>query len=162
MFNKCHIHLRNCTWLNVFSHAQYLLIKLKNIFKCFSYFWKVFYFSKNVKNFKNSVALFWRLSRELAQSRTLVASPYRDFSRLTGNSLAGKCFSHKKGLEYFSKICVFMLFAAQVGDLFVGGRSICEGYIEIFAAQIVTLSQVKLPVVKNTSKIFEKFFFQVF
>ena len=33
-----------------------------------------------------------------------------------------------------------MLFAVQVGDLFEGGRSSREGYIEIFAAQIPTLS----------------------
>ena len=77
-------------------------------------------------------------------------SPYRDFSRLTGNSVAGKCFSYEKDLEYFSKIWVFMLFAAQVSDLFAGGRSSCEEYIEIFVAQFSTLSRVELPVTKNT------------
>ena len=55
-----------------------------------------------------------------------------------------------------------MLFAAQVGDLFAGGRSSREGYTEIFAAQITTLSRVELPIAKNTWKIFQKFFFQVF
>ena len=29
---------------------------------------------------------------------------HRDFLRLTGDSLAGKCFNHEKDLEYFSKI----------------------------------------------------------
>ena len=77
-------------------------------------------------------------------------SPYRDFSRLTGDSLAGKCFSHEKDLEYFSKIWVFMLFVAQVGDLFDGGRSSRERYTEIFITQIVTLLRVELPVAKNT------------
>ena len=43
-----------------------------------------------------------------------------------------------------------MLFTAQVGDLFAGGRSSREGYTEIFMAQFATLSQVELPVVKNT------------
>ena len=43
-----------------------------------------------------------------------------------------------------------MLFAAQVGDLFVGGRSSHEGYTEIFAAQFATFSRVELPVAKNT------------
>ena len=43
-----------------------------------------------------------------------------------------------------------MLFAAQVGDLFAGGRSSRERYIEIFVAQIATLSLVELPVAKNT------------
>ena len=31
-----------------------------------------------------------------------------------------------------------MLFAAQVGDLFAGGRFSCKGYIEIFAAQFAS------------------------
>ena len=43
-----------------------------------------------------------------------------------------------------------MLFVAQVGDLFMNGRSNHEGYIEIFAAQFATLSRVELPVLKNT------------
>ena len=33
-----------------------------------------------------------------------------------------------------------MLFAAQVGDSFAGGRSNHEGYTKIFAAQFATLS----------------------
>ena len=77
-------------------------------------------------------------------------SPYRDFSRLTGDSLAGKCFNREKDLEYFSKIWVFMLFATHVGDLFAGGKFSREGYTEIFVTQIATLSRVELPVVKNT------------
>ena len=55
MFNECHIHSCDCTCLNVFSHAQSMLINHKKTFKCFSCFWKVFWFCKNVKNFKNSV-----------------------------------------------------------------------------------------------------------
>ena len=43
-----------------------------------------------------------------------------------------------------------MLFTAQVGDLFAGGRSSREGYTEIFTAQFATLSRVELPVAKNT------------
>ena len=43
-----------------------------------------------------------------------------------------------------------MLFMAHAGDLFVGERSSHEGYTEIFATQIVTLSRVELPVAKNT------------
>ena len=35
------------------------------------------------------------------------------------------------------------------GDLFVGGRSSCEGYSEIFASQLATPLRVDLPVVKN-------------
>ena len=36
------------------------------------------------------------------------------------------------------------------GDLFASGRSSREGYSEIFAAQLATLSRVDLPVAKNT------------
>ena len=53
-----------------------------------------------------------------------------------------------------------MLFAAQVGDLFAGGRSSHEGYTETFAAQFATLSRVELPVAKNTQKIFQNFSFK--
>ena len=51
-----------------------------------------------------------------------------------------------------------MLFATQVGDLFVSGKSSREGYIEIFAAQFATLSWVELPVAKTLKKIFQSFF----
>ena len=43
-----------------------------------------------------------------------------------------------------------MFLAAQSGDLFVGGRSSHEGYIEIFVAYLATPSCVELPVTKNT------------
>ena len=36
------------------------------------------------------------------------------------------------------------------GDLFASGRSSREGYSEIFAAQLETLSRVDFPVAKNT------------
>ena len=75
---------------------------------------------------------------------------YRDFSQLTSDSLASKCFSRKKDSEYFSKIWVFMLFAAKVGNLFASGRSNRKGYTEIFTVQIATLSQVEVLVAKNT------------
>ena len=75
---------------------------------------------------------------------------YRDSSRLTSDSLAGNYFSCKKDLEYFSNFGFFMLFTAQVGDLFASGWSSRKGYTEIFTAQFATLSRVELPVVKNT------------
>ena len=43
-----------------------------------------------------------------------------------------------------------MFLVAQIGDLFVGEGSNHEGYSEIFAAYLVTLSWVELPVTKNT------------
>ena len=68
------------------------------------------------------------------------------YTEIFHDSLASKCFSREKDLEYFFKIWIFMFFTAQFGDLFVGGRSSREGYIEIFA----TLSRVELPIAKNT------------
>ena len=155
MFNECHIHLCDCTWLNVFSHAQSLLIKYKNIFECFSCFWKVFCFCKNVKN---SVTLFWRLSCGLVQSHALVVSPHRDLSWLTSGSMS----QSRKILRIFFKNLVFMFLTAQYSDLFAGGRFSREGYIEIFTAHIATLSRVDFPVVKNTQKIFQIFVFDCF
>ena len=72
-------------------------------------------FLQKLKNFKNSVALFWRLSRRSSKSHATAASSQVGF-----------------------------------GDLFVSERSSHEGYTEIFAAQLVTLSRVRLPVAKNT------------
>ena len=72
-------------------------------------------FLQNLKNFKNSVALFWRLNRGSSKSHATAASLRVDF-----------------------------------GDLFASERSNCEGYIEIFVAQLATPSRVDLPVAKNT------------
>ena len=52
MFNECHTHSCDCTYLNVFSPTQSLLINHKKIFECFSCFWKYFVFTKRVKNSK--------------------------------------------------------------------------------------------------------------
>ena len=146
MFNECHIHLCDCTWLKVFSHAQSLLIKHKNIFECFSYFWKVFYFCKNVKNFKNSVALFWRLNRGLIQSHVPVASPHKDFSQLTGGSMP----QSQKILRIFFKIWVFNVSRNSVWRLVRGWKVQLQKDSKIFVAYLVTLSRVELPVAKNT------------
>ena len=84
----------------------------------------------------------------------------RDFSRLTSNSLAGKCFSCEKDLEYFSKFWNFMLFTAQVGDLFMGGRSNHERYTEIFATQFAISREWNLQSRKTLRKFFQKFSFK--
>ena len=97
MFNECHIHLCDYTWLNVFSHAQFLLIKHKKIFEYFSCFWKVFCFCKN---FKNSIALFWRLGHGSVQ---LHAPSREHHSENIHDSLASQSPSREKYLENFSK-----------------------------------------------------------
>ena len=130
----------------MFSHAQSLLIKHKKIFECFSCFWKVFCFCKNVKNFKNSVALFWRLSRRLVQSHVPVASPHRDFSRLTSRSLP----QSQKILRIFFKIWVFNVSRDSVWRLVRGWKVQLREGLEIFADYLATLSRVEIPVAKNT------------
>ena len=84
-------------------------------------------FLQKMKNFKNSVTLFWRLSCGSPKSQNSVASSRVNF-----------------------------------GDLFASERSSCEGYIEIFAAQLTTLLRVDLLVAKNTKKIFHNFVFECF
>ena len=79
----------------------------KKIFEYFSYFLKVFCFCKNVKNLKNSVALFWRLSRGLVQLYAPITSPHRDFLRLIGGSMS----QSRKILRIFYKILVFFGFS---------------------------------------------------
>ena len=155
MFNECHIHLYDCTCLNVFSHAQYLLIKHKIFLSVLVVFGKYFVFAKIVKIFKNNVALFWWLSRGLVQWLVPVASPYRDFSRLTGGSMS----QLQKILRIFFKIWIFLFFVAWRGDLFTGGGSSCEGYTEIITAYLTTLLRVELLVAKNTWTNFSKFVF---
>ena len=52
-------------------------------------FGKSFVFAKMLKKFqKICFALFWRLSHGLIQSHAPVASPHRNFSRLTGESMS--------------------------------------------------------------------------
>ena len=146
IFNKCHIHLCDCTWLNVFSHAQSLLIKHKKIFECFSCFWKVFWFCKNVKNFKNNVALFWQLSCELVQLHVPIKSPHRDFLWLTGGLMP----QSQKILRIFFKIWVFNVSRDSVWRLVRGWKVQSREGLEIFADYLATLSRVEIPVAKNT------------
>ena len=108
MFNECHIHSCDCTWLNVFSHAQSLLIKHKKIFEYFSWFWNVFCFCKKVKNFKTMLPCFgnsvagWSSCMSQSQAHT----------EIFRGSLASQYPSHEKYLEYFSKFRFLMLLAS--------------------------------------------------
>ena len=146
MFNECHIHLCDCTWLNVFSHAQSLSIKLKKIFECFSFFGKSFVSAKNVKIFKNCVTLFWWLSCGLVQSHVPVASPHRDFSRLIGGPLP----QSRKILRKFFKILVFNVSRDSVWRLVREWKVQSRRDSEIFVAYLATPSQVEFLVAKNT------------
>ena len=125
---------------------NYMLIKHKNIFECFSCFWKVFFILKNVKNFKNCATLSGDLPRGSSQSHAPVTSFYQRFSQLIGRSKS----QLRKRLRNFSKIWVFRFLATLFGDLFANGSSSCEVYTKCFVTPFVTSSRVDLPVVKNT------------
>ena len=75
--------------------------KHKNIFECFRCFWKVLCFYKNWKISKNSVALFWQLSRGSSKSHDTAASSHVDFGDLFASERASR--------EGYTKI-----FAAQL------------------------------------------------
>ena len=138
----------------MFSHAQSLLINHKKIFKCLVVFGKYFFFFyKTCQHFKNSVALFWRLSRGLIQSHAPVASPHKNFSQLTSRSMS----QSRKILRIFFKIWDFIVSHGSVWRLVCGWRFQSRGYSEIFAAYLATLSHVELLVTKNTWKNFSKF-----
>ena len=133
MFNECHIHSYDCTWLNVFSHALSLLIYHKNIFKCYSCFWKVLCFCKNCQNLKKKKFVLPCSGNSVASRTSHMPQSqvhHRDSPRLTGDSLAGKCFSREKDLEYFSKF----------------GFS-CFSWL-----RLATCSQVKGPVARGTQR----------
>ena len=58
----------------MFSHAQSLLIQTqKKFLSVLVVFGKYFVFTKKIENFKNSVALFWRLNRGSDKSHVTVA-----------------------------------------------------------------------------------------
>ena len=160
MFNECHIHLCDCTWLNVFSHAKSLLIKhkKKKKFKCFSCFWKVFCFYKKCQNFQKQCCLVLATWSWVS----LVTCPQSQ-AHIVGfhNSQAGHCSSRKKYLENFSKIWVLRFLETQTSNLFTSESSNRKGYTEIFTAPFVTSSQVELLVAKNTKTNFLKISSQV-
>ena len=143
---KLHISLRTISFL-ISTHITHVYVQwmpylfvwlylIKCVFTCsifvnqtqkdlwiFSCFWKVFCFYKNYQIFKNSVALFWWLSCRLVQLYAPVASPHRDFLRLTGRSMS----QSQKILRIFFKIWVFNVSQAQSGNLFASGGSSHEG-----------------------------------
>ena len=108
-------------------------------------FGKSFVFAKLSKISKTSVALFWRLSRELIQLHDLVVSSQNFFSRLTGGSMSQSW----KILRIFFKIWVFNVSHDSIWRLVRGWRFHSRGYSEIFVAYLETPLRVKLPVAKN-------------
>ena len=128
-------HMLNSCWSNTKRFLSILVV-----------FGKSFVFVKMSKFFKNSVALFWRLSCGLVQSHVLVASPHKDFSLLIGGSIP----QSRKILRIFFKIWVFNVSRDSVWRLLCRWKVQSRKGSEIFAAYLATLSLVELPVAKNT------------
>ena len=83
--------------------------KHKKIFECFRCFWKVFCLYKNWKNFKNSVALFWWLSRGSSKLHASIVSSHVNFGDLFASE-----GSSRKG---YTKIFVAQLATPSWVDL---------------------------------------------
>ena len=82
VLDKMCFHMLNFCW---FKH--------KNIFECFRFFWKLFFFYKKKKkneNFKNGVALFWRLIRGSSKSHAIAASSRVGFGDLFTNERSNR------------------------------------------------------------------------
>ena len=90
-------------------------------------FGKYFVFTK-IENFKNCVALFWRLSRKSDKSLAKVASSqvdfgdlftsgHKDFSAQLATPSWVSLSSREKHLKFFSRILFSKCFAAYPGDL---------------------------------------------
>ena len=140
MFNKCYIHLCDCTWWNVFSHALSLLIQAQKDFWVFlgvfgKYFVrKIWKFSKihfcPVLATQSRVSwvaclsrvfaghIWWLVREWKVQSRGLL----RDFRSLARDSLASRSSSRKKNLEKFFKLLSLSVLVAWTGD-FVATQS---------------------------------------
>ena len=146
MFNECHIHLCDCTWLNVFSHAQSLLIKHKKIFECFSCFWKVFCFCKKCQNFKKQCCPVLATQSRVSP----VACPNHESTQRFFATHWRVNAPVAKILRIFFKIWVFNISCDSVWRLVRGWKVQSWEGSKIFVAYLMTLSWVELPVAKNT------------
>ena len=146
---KLHIRLRTISLLipthntQVYVQWIYSLVWLYSI-KCV-FTWSIFVDS-NTKRFLSVLVVFGKyfVLQKLKISKTSVAL----FWRLS----CGSVKSH----------ATVAISRVSFGDLFASGRSSHEGYIEIFVAQLVTPSRVRLPVMKNTWQFFQIFWLDVF
>lgn len=116
----------------VFTCSIFVDSNTKRFLSVLGVFGKYFVFYKKLKNFKNSVALFWRLNRSSSKSHTTAVSSRVGFGDLftserssregyTKNftaQLASRPSSCKKHLEIFFIILTLSVLAACPDDLF--------------------------------------------
>ena len=73
----------------VFTCSIFVDLNTKRFFSVLGVFGKYFVFQK-LKNFKNSVALFWRFSRKSSKSHATTASSRVDFDDLFGSQRSSR------------------------------------------------------------------------
>ena len=118
------LHILNFCWSNTKIFLSVLIIFGKSIV-----FGKSFFFCKNIKNFKNSVALFWRFDRGSIQSHAL----NRELTQMGFATLWWvNVLVAKNDLEIFSKFWVFKILVTMFGDLFASG-SFSREFIQKFS-----------------------------
>ena len=103
MFNKCHIHLCDCTWLNVFHILNFCWLNTKRFLSVLIVFGKPFVFAKILKISK--IVLPCSGDLVVGQSSRIppITSLHRRFSQL----IAGSKFQSWKRLRNFFKILGF-------------------------------------------------------
>ena len=151
MFNKCLIHLCDCTWLNMFHILNFCWSNTKRFLSLLVVFGKVFYFYKNCKKKRKKISktvlpyssdLVAGLSSHMPQSRALL----KRFSRPSGGSMS----QSRKRLRKFFINSVFFISCDSVWWLVHGWKLQSWGYLEIFTAPFMTFLWVDLLVTKNT------------
>ena len=118
MFKECHIHLCDCTWLNVFHILNFCWLNTKRFLSVLIVFGKFFCFCKKSKISKTVLPC----SSDLVASQASRMPQLWAYTVGLRDSLTGQSPSHKKYLEIFSKIWVFRVLATRFGDFFAGGR----------------------------------------
>ena len=106
---------------------KYMLIKHKQIFQCFNYFWKVFIL-KIFKNFKNCATLSWQLASWVKPVTYLS----REFiQKVFTTHWQVKVLVAKKTQKFFQK----------------------SGFLDFSRLSLVTCSQVEAPIARFTQNV---------
>ena len=106
---------------------KYMLIKHKQIFQCFNYFWKVFIL-KIFKNFKNCATLFWQLASWVKPVTYLS----REFiQKVFTTHWQVKVLVAKKTQKFFQK----------------------SGFLDFSRLRLATCSQVEAPITRCTQNV---------
>ena len=133
MFNECHIHLCDCTWLNVFHILNFCWSNTKIFLSVLIVFGKSFVFKKNSKTV---LRRFGDLVAGQSSRMPPVGRSHRRYSHLTSGSMS----QSRKRLIKFFKILGFKCFRNSVWWLVCEWKLQLRGYTKIFVAPFTTSS----------------------